>query len=67
MLFHYLTDKYNDNMRNLNYLKPVRTSFKIPQKNVKLYYRSFYLRHPLGNDFYKKVQAYADDQLNLGI
>jgi three-Cys-motif partner protein len=64
---NYLAVKYDDNMKKLKYLEPERSSFKIPQKNVKLYYLSFYSRHPLGNDFYKKVQAYADDQLNLGI
>jgi three-Cys-motif partner protein len=64
---NYLSVKYDDNMKKLKYLGPERSSFKIPQKNVKLYYLSFYSRHLLGNDFYKKVQTYADDQLNLGI
>jgi three-Cys-motif partner protein len=64
---NYLTVKYDDNMKKLKYLEPVRSSFKIPQKNVKLYYLSFYSRHSLGTDFFKKVQTYADDQLNLGI
>ncbi|MFH2031971.1 MAG: three-Cys-motif partner protein TcmP [Bacteroidota bacterium] len=62
----YMVGKYDDKMKKLNYLEPVRTSIKIPQKNVKLYYLSFYSRHPLGNDFFKKVQTYASDQLNLG-
>lgn len=63
----YLMKHFDDNMKQLHFLEPVRTSIKIPQKNVKLYYLSFYSRHPLGNDFFKKVQIYANDQLNLGI
>ena len=63
----YLMKHFDDNMKQLKFLDPVRTSIKIPQKNVKLYYLSFYSRHPLGNDFFNKVQNYANDQLNLGI
>ena len=63
---NYLVEKYDDKMKQLRFLEPVRTSIKIPHKNVKLYYLSFYSRHPLGNDFFKKVQSYASDQLNLG-
>jgi len=63
----FLTDTYDMNMRELKYLEPQRNSIKYPFKNVKLYYLSFYSKHPRGNDLYKKVQRYADDQFGLGI
>ena len=63
----FLVETYDDKMRQLNYLDPVISSIKIPQINVKLYYLSFYSRHHLGKDFFKKVQDYATDQITLGL
>ncbi len=63
----FLTNAYDLNMKELKYLDPLRNSIKLPFKNVKLYYLSFYSKHPRGNDLYKKVQIYADDQMDLGI
>ncbi|MFC2094427.1 three-Cys-motif partner protein TcmP [Bacteroidota bacterium] len=63
----FLTNAYDVNMKRLAYLDPLRNSIKLPFKNVKLYYLSFYSKHPRGNDLYKKVQLYADDQFTLGL
>lgn len=63
----FLTNAYDENMKELKYLEPKINSIKLPFKNVKLYYLSFYSKHPRGNDLYKKVQTYADDQFGLGI
>lgn len=63
----FLTNIYDINMKAYKYLEPQRNSIKYPFKNVKLYYLSFYSKHPRGNDLYKKVQTYADDQFGLGI
>ncbi len=62
----FLTNAYDKNMKELKYLEPKINSIKLPFKNVKLYYLSFYSKHPRGNDLYKKVQEYADDQFDLG-
>lgn len=63
----FLTSAYDIFMKGLDYLEPLRNSIKLPFKNVKLYYLSFYSKHPRGNDLYKKVQLYADDQYGLGL
>ncbi len=63
----YLADKYKGNMKSNNYNDPLRDRIVYPQKNVPLYYLEFYSKHPLGTDFYKKIQYYANDQLSLGI
>ena len=62
----FLTKVYDQNMINLKYPQALRNSIKIPDKNVKLYYLSFYSKHPRGYDLYKKVQTYADNQLEIG-
>lgn len=62
----FLTNAYDKNMKELKYLEPKINSIKLPFKNVKLYNLSFYSKHPRGNDLYKKVQTYADDQIDLG-
>jgi len=63
----YLAEKFEKNMKIIKYLEPKRNKIQIPIKNVPLYYLEFYSKNSLGNDFYKKVQYYADDQLSLDI
>jgi three-Cys-motif partner protein len=62
----FLANRYDLNMKDLEYHETLRNSIKLPYKNVKLYYLSFYSKHPRGYDLYKKVQSYADDQLEIG-
>ncbi len=61
----FLSTTYDNKMKSLKYLKPLKDTIKNPLKNVPLYYLTFYSKHPRGQDFYKKVQEYADDQLKL--
>jgi len=61
----FIAESYDEKMRGLNYLNPIRNSIKIPDKNVRLYYLSFYSKHERGQDFYKKVQEYSDEQLTM--
>ena len=63
----YLAQKYEINMKSINYLSPRRDRIQIPLKNVPLYYLEFYSKNEKGKDFYQKVQYYADDQLDFGI
>lgn len=57
---------YDEKMKVLSYPYVSRNIIKYPIKNVPLYYLSFYSKHERGQDFYKKVQDYANDQFNLG-
>jgi len=61
----FISNTYDDKMKTLNYLDSLKNCIKIPVKNVPLYYLTFYTKHIRGQDFYKKVQEYADDQLKL--
>jgi len=63
----YLAEKYKDKMKSIGYLEPRRNKIQIPIKNVPLYYLEFYSKNSRGNDFYEKVQYYADDQLSLNL
>ncbi len=63
----YLAQKYEINMKSINYLSPRRDRIQIPLKNIPLYYLEFYSKHEKGKNFYQKVQYYADDQLDFGI
>jgi len=62
----YLAEKYELNMKSIDYLPPKRDRIQIPIINVPLYYLEFYSKHEKGKDFYQKVQYYADDQLEFG-
>lgn len=62
----YLADKYDLNMRALNYKEPVKKHLvKIDDINVPLYYLAFYSKHERGNDFYQKVEKYLSSQQTL--
>jgi three-Cys-motif partner protein len=62
----YLADKYDQNMKALDYMEPVKKQLvKIDDINVPLYYLAFYSKHERGNDFYKKVEKYLSPQQSL--
>ena len=52
-------------MSELGYLKAHRHLIRLPNKNVPLYYLTFYSKHKRGLDFIKKVDDYINDQLNF--
>jgi hypothetical protein len=62
----FLADQYNEKMKSMGYL-PEKNMHQIRsnQKNLPLYYLSFYTKHPRGIDFYKKVEKYMNPQLKL--
>lgn len=62
----YLTEKYDSNMKKLDYKEPVKKHLvKIDDINVPLYYLAFYSKHERGNDFYQKVEKYLSSQQSL--
>lgn len=62
----FLAEKYDDNMRKIDYKEPVKKhQVKIGGINVPLYYLAFYSKHERGNDFYKKVEKYLSNQQSL--
>ena len=62
----FLSDQYDQNMKNLGYVEPVdKHRVKIDDKNIPLYYLAFYSKNPKGNDFYKKVEKYLSSQQSL--
>lgn len=63
----FLADQYDAKMKELGYLTAVRHTIKLPDKNVPLYYLTFYSKHKRGVDFFKKVDDYSTTQMKLGI
>ncbi len=64
----YLSDKYDQNMMDLGYIKPANKHLvRIASSNLPLYYLAFYTKHNRGNDFYKKVKKTATGQTELGL
>jgi three-Cys-motif partner protein len=62
----YLAEKYDLNMKKLDYKEPVKKHLvKIDDINVPLYYLAFYSKHERGNDFYQKVEKYLSNQQSL--
>ena len=62
----YLAEKYDSNMKKLDYKEPVKKHLvKIDDINVSLYYLAFYSKHERGNDFYQKVEKYLSNQQSL--
>jgi three-Cys-motif partner protein len=62
----FLSDKYDDNMKHLQYLQPAKKHLvKIDDINVPLYYLAFYSKHQRGNDFYTKVEKYLSPQQSI--
>ena len=63
----YLADQYDAKMKELGYLTAIRHAIKLPDKNVPLYYLTFYSKHERGLDLFKKVNDYSTNQLEIGI
>jgi three-Cys-motif partner protein len=62
----YLSEKYDYNMKLLDYKEPVEKQLiKIDDKNIPLYYLAFYSKHERGNDFFMKVEKYRNSQQSL--
>jgi three-Cys-motif partner protein len=63
----FLADQYDAKMKELGYLTAIRHQIRLPDKNVPLYYLTFYSKHERGIDFFKKVNDYSTNQLGFGI
>ncbi len=63
----FLADQYDLKMKELGYLTAIRHPIRLPDKNVPLYYLTFYSKHKRGLDFFKKVDDYSTNQLSFGI
>ena len=62
----FLAERYDQNMKALNYRQPVAKQLvKIDDINVPLYYLAFYSKHERGNDFFKKIEKYRSPQQSL--
>jgi three-Cys-motif partner protein len=62
----FLAEQYQQNMVNLNYLEnremhQIRSS----EKNLPLYYLSFYSKNKKGIEFFKKIEKYCNPQTKL--
>lgn len=62
----FLADQYQAKMKKLGYI-PEKQMHQIRSndKNLPLYYLSFYSKHPRGIDFFKQIEKYANHQLKL--
>lgn len=63
----FLADQYQEQMSKLGYedeklIHPIRSN----DKNLPLYYLSFYTKHSRGKDFFKKVQQNMTKQISIG-
>ncbi|WP_428657618.1 three-Cys-motif partner protein TcmP [Runella sp.] len=66
-VMQFLSLNYDKNMVDLGYVKPTdKHQIRSDNKNLPLYHLAFYSKHKLGNEFWKKVQKYGQNQqLNL--
>lgn len=62
----FLADQYVKKMESLKYI-PEKNMHQIRsnEKNLPLYYLSFFSKHPKGIDFFKQVEKYSTQQLKL--
>jgi len=62
----FLSDRYDENMVELGYVSPaLKHQIRSNVKNLPLYHLAFYSKHPLGNEFWKKVKQYGNFQTEL--
>lgn len=62
----FLADQYQDQMSNLGYQdEKLMHQIRSNEKNLPLYYLSFFSKHPRGIDFFKKVQKRIKQQLTF--
>ncbi len=60
----FLADQYQEQMSKLGYQKAKHMhQIRSNEKNLPLYYLSFYSKNPRGVDFFKKVQQRINPQL----
>jgi len=63
----FLADQYQEQMSQLGYQKAKHMhQIRSNEKNLPLYYLSFYSKNPRGIDFFKKVQERLNGQQGLG-
>ena len=63
----FLADQYDARMKELGYLTEIRHQIRLPDRNVPLYYLTFYSKNERGIDFFKKVNDYSTNQLGFEI
>ncbi len=62
----FLADQYQNQMCNLGYQKMKHMhQIRSNEKNLPLYYLSFYSKHPTGEKFFKEIQSRVKTQLSL--
>lgn len=62
----FLSQKYDENMVKLNYVSPThKHPIRSNVRNLSLYHLAFYSKHPLGNEFWKKIRRYGTNQTSL--
>jgi three-Cys-motif partner protein len=62
----FLAEQYQNQMHNLNYIKEKHMhQIRSNQKNLPLYYLSFYTKNARGIDFFTKVQQRLKPQISL--
>lgn len=63
----FLADRYQEQMNHLGYQKAKHWhQIRSNEKNLPLYYLSFFSKNPRGIDFFKKVQERVNGQQGLG-
>jgi three-Cys-motif partner protein len=63
----FLADQYQNKMASMGYISEKNMhQIRSNEKNLPLYYLSFYSKHPRGIDFYKRIEKYSNPQLKLG-
>ncbi|MES2565471.1 MAG: three-Cys-motif partner protein TcmP [Bacteroidota bacterium] len=62
----FLAEQYQTQMRELGYQEnKLMHQIRSNEKNLPLYYLSFYTKNPTGEDFFKKVQKRVTPQIKL--
>jgi three-Cys-motif partner protein len=63
----FLADEYQDQMRLIGYqAEKLFEEFRSTDKNLPLYYLSYYSKHPRGTAFFKEVSKRLTDQQSFG-
>jgi len=62
----FLADQYQKSMMRIGYLEnKTMHQIRSNEKNLPLYYLSFYSKHQRGIDFFNKIEKYCNPQLKL--
>lgn len=62
----FLADQYLEQMKKLRYVESKEMhQIRSNEKNLPLYYLTFYTKHRTGNDFFKKIKRSSNSQLSL--